>query len=793
VIDRLREIIAEAGAQASPEELADILWLARCLAGTRPEPADGPGPAAEQADGARTAGSTGPATERPPGPGPVPPPHRPRTETGDLLFTAPEPSGTPPDPPRATAPAPKRKRQRGAPVRVDRATYLDDPLDVMRALRPLRRRRLAGNCMELDEELTVVASVDHGMPVPVLRPARDRWLDLTLVVDTHHSMLLWHDLVAELRTLLLQTGLFRSLRVWFLRASAGARPGARITLSDTPGGAPRNPREIATGRPHSLILIVSDTVSGMWHWPELRETVGRWCSHSSVALLNVLPQRLWGRTAVRPDARLLRTVGPATPNISWQLAVPPRGRTGPGTSSSSAPEVALPMVDASPHALSVLASLVSGSGRWHYLPCLPLDADWSTDEYPGEPSLGPGDPPSADDVDRAAPAAVRWFEESASPMARELAGFLAAVPLTLPVMNIVRRAMLPASDHGHLAEVALGGLLRPWTADHRTDPAYLEFRFLPGVRDALLGGRRREEITEVRALEPVRREVSAYLSRLRGTGSFPALRHTTATAGTRLIDPDALPFARTTAPAPDDDSPHRPAYEVVADALQQEIASGLHPVGSTLPTQRLLADRFDVSRSTVQRALRLLFARGLVDSRANGATTVVARVPPTPAAPADATRAEPQGEGRPTGLDRALSDAFTAREVSVDAVVGSLAVLLAALTPQLGRVTDGGSHPASLRVRVLAMGGETDLLGIETLRSSLEEVAERGGCEVSFQVRTPASEPPTELYLINDRTVLTSYVHLPGAGRNPLHLLPDERAEETRHWFDSWWELFGSP
>ncbi|WP_406392369.1 winged helix-turn-helix domain-containing protein [Streptomyces sp. NBC_00882] len=796
VIDRLRQIIADTGVEAGPEELADVLWLAHCLEGTRPAPAAGPlpGTGGGQPDAVRNPGPTAPALRRPPDPGPaqpapVPPP-KPRTrppESGDLLFTAteapgstetpsarPRPPGPHPDSPEGEAP-PRRKRQRGTPVRVGKATYLDDPLDVMRALRPLRRRRISGNRMELDEELTVVASVDHHTLVPVLRPARDRWLDLTLVVDTHRSMLLWHDLVAELRTLLLQTGLFRALRMWFLRADDGARPGARVSLSATPGGPPRSPREIATGRRHSLILILSDTVSDMWHWPELREAVGQWSSHSSVALLNVLPERLWWRTTVQPGHCLLRTTGPATPNVSWGLAAPPAARPHLRTGSSTVPRAALPVVDASPHALSVLASLVSGSGRWLHLPCLPLDADWSTGAYPDEPSVRPtGSGPSGDEVsqvDRAALEAVNWFEESASPTARELAGYLAAVPLTLPVMNIVRRAMLSASDHGHLAEVALGGLLAPWTADHRSDPASMEFRFLPGVRDALLGGLRRKEITGVRAQELVRAEVSAYLIRRRGTGGFLALQERYAPAGSRVIAPDALPFARTTAPRPDDD---RPAYQVVADALRQEIASGVHPVGSALPSQQQLAERFDVSRGTVQRALRDLITLGLVRSRRNKPMIVIAW-----------TVAEvPE-------LNHAIANAFGHPEVTVDAIVSSVTALLTAFMHANQTIVTGGRRP--IRVRVLVMGDNTDDIAVSRLRLMFEEWAEQGNDLASFQVRRSTSEPPTELYLINDRTVLTSHVHLPGAGPDRLHLLPEERTEETQEWFTSWWELFAEP
>ncbi|MEU2265062.1 winged helix-turn-helix domain-containing protein [Streptomyces olindensis] len=780
MIDRLRRAIADAGAEAGAEELADILWLARCMAqpGTGPEQDRRESPATGRTDGAPA-----PQPARPP----VPAPHA-GPPAGAALFTA-----TRPDPDRSSAgprppgppETPGSQPERGTPVRVRRAASLDDPLAVMRALRPLGRRRVPGNRMELDEEPTVSASVDHRVLLPVLRPARERWLDLTLVVDTHRSMLLWHDVIAELRTLLTRTGLFRTVRMWFLHTSGSGGPGARITVSTRPGGEPRRPREVTAGRGHGLVLLVTDTVSDTWLRPELRRVVGQWCAHRAVALLNVLPQRLWRRGAVRPIPCLLRATGPATPTAAWSVAVPPPGPTWRPTGAPAAPSAALPVVDISPRALSVLASLVSGSGRRHRLPCLPLDADWSAGEAAEEPQPRPQDAGAvdADDVDRAALRAVRWFEESASPAARELAGYLSAVPLTLPVMNLVRRAMLPASDHGHLAEVALGGLLEPWEEYHRADPAYLEFRFLPGVRDTLQGSRLRQEITAVRAL--VHREVSAYLDGLPMGSDFPAVRRTSAGAGTRPIASDALPFAHTAAPGTDDDPPPRPAYLAVAAVLREEILSGVHPEGSRLPSQFRLAERFGVSRGTAQRAVRELEAMGLVRSRQGSGATVVLPSPRPVEVPD-----EPDQAGD-AGLDQALRDAFEARDVRIDAVVAGATALLAALRPQLWRVAQGAVTPASIRVRVLRMGGDGDSRDVDELRRLLEDTANRERSAVEFGLRTSASPPPTEVYLINDRSALTSYFHVPGPSPHPLRLLPEDRVADTRSWFESWWNLLG--
>ncbi|CCK25370.1 hypothetical protein BN159_0991 [Streptomyces davaonensis JCM 4913] len=760
MIDRLRQIITDAGAEAGPEELADILWLAGVMTART-----GTGTRTDRPERVHEPEPTPPPTTPPPPPPPSTRTTRTASGTSSSLFTAEQPHAA-----RSGAPRPPRPRssRRGTPVCVSRAASLDDPLAVLRALRPLGRRRLADNRMELDEEATAEAGIDHQMLMPIVRPARDPWLDLTLVVDTHRSMLLWHDLISELRTLLTHTGLFRSVRVWFLRASAEAG----ITVSPTLGGPPRSPGELVTGHRHSLILLVSDTVSEAWQRPALRAAVGQWCRHSAVALLNVLPERLWERGGVRPVPCQVRATGPAAPNVTWSLGVSPH--------ELAVPRAALPVVDASPAALSALASLVSGSGRPHRLPCLPLDAAWSSGEAPGDPRLGP-EPDTA--PDEAALRAVRWFEESASPGARELAGFLAAVPLTLPVMNLVRRAMLPQSDHGHLAEVALGGLLQPWETYDRADPTYLEFRFLPGVRDALLGGRLRREITAVREL--VREEVAAYLDEHRGPGDFPALRHSDTGVGTHEIDPEALPFALTTRPVPTDDPRRRPTYLAIAETLREEIAAGNPPVGEKLPTQVRLAVRFGVSTGTVQRALRELAAAGLVRSRRGSPATVIARLPrPAPSV-------GPVGElpRRDSGLGDAVHRAFQDPEVTIDAVVGDAAPLLVALRPQVARVRDGVVRPTSIRVRLLLMGGG-GTHDMETLREQLAEAHQLPG-GVAIDVRTAANQPPTELYLLNNRTVLTSYVHLPGETPEPLLVQPDDRLEETRAWFDSWWELYG--
>ena len=67
----------------------------------------------------------------------------------------------------------------------------------------------------------------------------------------------------------------------------------------------------------------------------------------------------------------------------------------------------------------------------------------------------------------------------------------------------------------------------------------------------------------------------------------------------------------------------------LARHLTGQIESGHYPVGSTIPTEAELQQRFDVSRHTVREALRELKSRGLLTARAGVGTVVRAKAPRT--------------------------------------------------------------------------------------------------------------------------------------------------------------------
>ncbi|MBS0528382.1 MAG: GntR family transcriptional regulator, partial [Proteobacteria bacterium] len=66
-----------------------------------------------------------------------------------------------------------------------------------------------------------------------------------------------------------------------------------------------------------------------------------------------------------------------------------------------------------------------------------------------------------------------------------------------------------------------------------------------------------------------------------------------------------------------------PLYLQVIRVLKDEIVRGVYPVGSQLPPEEELRQRFSVSRHTIREALRRLREDNLISSRQGAATTVV--------------------------------------------------------------------------------------------------------------------------------------------------------------------------
>ncbi|MFI9773562.1 SAV_2336 N-terminal domain-related protein [Streptomyces sp. NPDC051956] len=452
----LRRIGPLTGHDLSIHELLDSLWLAARL------PAGPAAPlAAALAPDSALRGEPLPP-ERAGGPGP-----RPGTEPGHMIPPADREAAQPAPPaqllgalhaaatvrsaPEFTEDSAVRPHGTGPvgalPVRVPEEKALgQDELRLSRALRSLKQPHPGPGTQEFDEDATASATAETGLPDVVLRPARQRWLDLTLLIDDGVSMLLWRRLASELRALFERLGAFRDIRVHGLDTRSANAPLLRARPFDpeTPLLSPASVTDPSGG---TLVLVISDGVGPCWRDGRLHTVLEHWARQGPTAVMHALPAHMWGGSGIRSERWLVTTRRRGAANHTWQVSdplLPP----GLGERFQGVP---VPVLEPYPPAVATWARLVSSPGASAQLPLL-------------APPHTSAPRPRADTRGANASAAVLRFRDAASPQAYRLAAHLAAVsPLTVPVMRLVQTAA--RAETAHLAEVFLGGLMR------QVDPA----------------------------------------------------------------------------------------------------------------------------------------------------------------------------------------------------------------------------------------------------------------------------------------------------------------------------------
>ena len=404
-------------------------------------------------------------------------------------------------------------------------------LEIGRALRPLMRLVPSRRHLVLDEAETVRRIAEQEVWAPVLKPAAERRFDLALVVETGPSMVLWRSTLTQLRLLLERQGAFRDVRTWTLGLEpdrAGRVVISRGGAAGTVGSFP--PESLVVLGNERMILLAGDGLSAPWRDGSVLEALRLWGRHHPTAVMQMLPPRLWPGTGMDLPVVELRCPAGGVANIRLAVQGPsPRRRSRRRRKEGDPSPV--PVVWLEPEAVRRWARLVAGP-EGSRAPGLLLH-----DEPPSgtPPEDAPESAPTQEDAERL----LRLFWAAASLPARQLAGYLSAVPLSLPTMRHVQRTLLPDSRPEHLAEVFLGGLLRrttPEGADIRDDD--VRYDFLPHIRELLLSTLPADEALQVLKI------VNDYLAEWGDdTFDFRAILADPVGATSRPISASARPFA----------------------------------------------------------------------------------------------------------------------------------------------------------------------------------------------------------------------------------------------------------
>jgi hypothetical protein len=498
MIERFVDIIASVGFEVTAEQVADAVWLAMHMPAERgksgavtPDPNER-SDVLEAPFGAPSDSNVSPPTES-----------TSSTGTTESFQTGPQPG----DLLVPEAGVSESRQIKARAVRVPSAEALPNKNSLNRALRPLKRKYPSRQTRVLDVTATVEQVANGGPAVAILKPALERWLDVALIVDESASMQVWWETISELELLLERHGSFRDVRNWYLNLDDGSmklysEPG----LSNLPRRL-RHPKELIDPSSRRLIVIVTDCMAAGWRNDAMFKTIREWGRRGPLALLQVLPERLWGSTGLGESIVKLRARSAAGANSSlgvqraWfdqEFESPGESKKKPEHSERS--YMPLPIINLESWSVEPWAKLVANVGEASADGVLvPAESKARPDTYPGAPDQQA--PVSASER-------VRSFRAAASPSALQLAGYLSVAPLCLPVMRLVQKAMLPRVRQVDLAEVLLGGLMRQNPSANvggRGDAVFYEFYL--GVRELLQDSVKSTD--QVRVLQEVSRLIES--------------------------------------------------------------------------------------------------------------------------------------------------------------------------------------------------------------------------------------------------------------------------------------------
>jgi tetratricopeptide (TPR) repeat protein len=465
-IDRALSIL-RVGADATAASLADVLWLANLLPQTKLE--DDNGKILDNTSGTKNRSETiGPGEES----AVEIPPAAQAIDSHARIYANQRGGGD-----GAFIPA--------TFITVPAADPLPNRLAIERALKPFLKRFPSRRLKQLDGDKTAEASADRRAITPVFRPLPERWFDVLLLVEQSAAMEVWTDTVHELAALLGRHGAFRRARVLRFRA------GDSVSLL-TVAGQPLSPRAAADPDGRRLCLFLTNGTSVEWHRKVLIEFVRGLGRSTVVAIIQMLPQGVWGNTALGPAQEYVHSLVPASPNATLQMEDPFSGLTKRVDDPSYVPVLTLEPRDVARWAAFVMSPrrIVSPAVQ------LRLRSEPSEHQEPRTPSER-----------------LAIFRGIASGEAFQLLRMLAGAPLTLPIMRLIQQSVSTSQEHYHLAEVMLSGLIERVTDANATvthDQVYYDF--IPGIRELLLGTHSSQESDKLdKALQPAQERLRVFV------------------------------------------------------------------------------------------------------------------------------------------------------------------------------------------------------------------------------------------------------------------------------------------
>ena len=384
------------------------------------------------------------------------------------------------------------------PIGIPDAPSLREPLNLLKSLRLLMQKVPSGRKAGIDEEATVRRIAEEQLWIPVLQEEVEPWLDLALVIDESQSMLIWGHTIADLQCLFQKYGIFRELKVWGIKLDSTK---TKVEFIARHGNSNRiaEPKELIDLTRRRLILIISDCVSNLWRQGIIFPTLNFWAEKQPLAIIQMLPRVMWRRSAL--GLGMLVNFNSSTLGVANKDLV--SSKVAPLPNVTKIPILSLerkPILEQTPQPEDKSIAKLIFEEKYQQI------YDWTemlvgkreslVSGYLLPPELNIKAHPLLVEQQEAiknqnAAQRIERFRKMTSILGRKLAGLLAAAPvISLPIVRLIQESLLPDSGQIQVAEVFLGGLLKPkpeFISNGNLNPEAVEYEYIQTeIRDLFL-------------------------------------------------------------------------------------------------------------------------------------------------------------------------------------------------------------------------------------------------------------------------------------------------------------------
>lgn len=391
--------------------------------------------------------------------------------------------------------------------------YLPNALELARAFRPLMTRYQLASATQFDPDATVHNYAETLLLQPEFKHDQERWFDVSLVIDSSSSMAVWSQTIKEYFKLVSRQGAFRDVRRWQLKIKDD-----KITIVSE-SGLIHDTRDLIDWASRRLIMIVTDCVAKHWYQDNIWQIIRSWAVNTPVVLVQLLSDSYWQYTALGGVETSIFSLQPGLSNDKLE-SIPPWWAYKPNKN-----QIAIPVINLEYSSTIDWANMLMGGSSFAQGILLDTNKQKLKQYKPPDPNLSPEQ-------------RINTFRIIASSEAYELATYLAVVPLSLPIISLVQRAMMPSSTQMHLAEIFIGGIIYRVTADTlEARPEEIEYDYHLGVRERL-----QSELSRLDVLR-ILHTVAHYIESTMGVPfQFSAL--VADPNGLQKLPSGALPFAK---------------------------------------------------------------------------------------------------------------------------------------------------------------------------------------------------------------------------------------------------------